>query len=333
MWVECLVSVIVPVYNSEKYIDDTIKSILNQTYENIEIIIIDDGSSDRSAEVIKWRIDIYHGKKTIKYYYQENSGVSISRNNGMEKANGKYIAFMDSDDLWKDSKIEAQIKMIKKTSMKACYCGFLDFFQEDNSIKKRKMQLLSGRILYDFLKDNVICWTGTWVIEKSLIDKNHIRFTENCNWGEDLEFFFKISAITEVCCVEEYLALYRIRPNSLTTSSSFLKKSDDIHVLMNLDKWIKENFHKLIYKDIKKISNLIYQFRIPFSLINYTYAYMNTSSNEDIHKNFNSVYEKLYTNYLKNLSLINGIKSLKLYVKLYIMRFRLYKCKLYKNLE
>ncbi|AGK95866.1 glycosyltransferase family 2 protein [Clostridium pasteurianum] len=328
-----LVSVIIPVYNSEKYIEDTIKSILNQTYDDIEIITIDDGSSDESAKVIKELISIYKGKKTIKYYYQENSGVSIARNSGIEKATGKYIAFMDSDDLWKDTKIEAQMKMIEKTSMKACYCGFLDFFQEDNLTKKRKMKLLSGRILYDFLKDDVICWTGTWVMEKSLVDKNNIRFTENCNWGEDLEFFFKIAAITEVCCVGEYLALYRIRPNSLTTSSSFLKRSEDIHVLINLDKWMKQNADKLIYKNIDKISNLIYQFRIPFSLINYTYAYINTSSNEDIHKNFNSVYEKLYTNHMKNLSLINGLKSLKLYVKLYLMRFRLYKYRPRKNLE
>lgn len=328
-----LVSVIIPVYNSEKYVEDTIKSILNQTYDDIEIITIDDGSSDGSAKVIKELIGIYNGKKTIKYYYQENSGVSIARNSGIEKANGEYIAFMDSDDLWENTKIEAQMKMIQKTSMKACYCGFLDFFQEDNLTKKRKMKLLSGRILYDFLKDDVICWTGTWVIEKSLVDKNNIRFTENCNWGEDLEFFFKIASITEVCCVEEYLALYRIRPNSLTTSSSFLKRSEDIHVLINLDKWMKQNADKLIYKNIDKISNLIYQFRIPFSLINYTYAYMNTSSNEDIHKNFNSVYEKLYTNYMKNLSLINGLKSLKLYVKLYLMRFRLYKYRPRKNLE
>lgn len=330
---EDLVSVIIPVYNSEKYIGGTIKSILNQTYDNIEIIVIDDGSSDKSADVIKELINIYGGKKIIKYYYQENSGVSEARNKGIEKANGKYVAFIDSDDLWKITKIEAQMKMIYKTSMRACYCGFLDFFQKDNSTKKRKMKLPSGKILYDFLKDDVWCWTGTWVIDKSLIEENNIRFTENCNWGEDFEFFIKITAMTEVCCVKEYLALYRIRPNSLTTSSSFLKQSEDIYVWMKLDKWIKKNSNKLIYKNINTISSLIYEFRIPFSLINYTYGYMNTSSDKDIYENINLIYEKLYNNHIKNLSLINGLKSLKLYVKLHLMYFRLHKYKPHKTLE
>jgi glycosyltransferase involved in cell wall biosynthesis len=328
-----LVSVIIPVYNSEKYIESTIESIVKQTYDNIEIITMDDGSSDESSNIIKKLVEVYRERKIIKYYYQDNAGVSAARNRGIEKANGKYIAFIDSDDLWSSTKIEDQIKMIYKTSMRACYCGFLDFFEEDNTTRKREMKLPSGKILYDFLKDNVWCHTSTWLIEKSLISENHIRFTEGCNWGEDFEFFMKIAAITEVCSVKEYLLLYRIRPNSLTTSASFLKQSEDIYVWMDLDKWIKENTHKLIYKNIKKISNLIYQFRIPFSLINYTYGYMNTSSYEDIDKNINRIKGKLYNKYIINLSLINGIKSLKLYVKLHIMYFRLHKYKSYENLE
>ncbi|WP_254904749.1 glycosyltransferase family 2 protein [Clostridium tyrobutyricum] len=254
-----LVSVIIPMYNSEKYIEITIKSILNQTYDNIEIIIIDDGSVDKSAFIVKEMINKYKNHK-IYYFYQNNSGVSCARNTGIKKSKGKYIAFIDSDDLWLETKIEKQIKAMIKNNMNACYCGFSDFYYNNDLIKKRKMKFSKGKILYDFLKDNVWCWTGTWVINKSFIEDNKIFFNENCGWGEDFEFFIKISALTNVCCVAEYLALYRIREKSITTSSSLLNHSDDIYVWMNLDIWIKENFNRLIYKDITKIHKLIYEF-------------------------------------------------------------------------
>jgi len=319
------VSVIIPMYNSEKYIEETIKSVDNQSYDNIEIIVVDDGSSDNSARIVKNFIDSYKGKKIIKYIYQNNGGVSAARNRGLLESIGKYIAFVDSDDLWIKTKIEEQMNRISETSMKACYCGFLDFFEEDNTKEKRKMKLPSGRILYDFLRDNVWCHTSTWLIEKSLITDNNIKFTKGCSWGEDFEFFMKITAITEVCAVKKYLLLYRVRANSLTTDSSFLKRTEDVPVWINLNKWIKENKDKLIYKDVTTISKLIYQFRIPFSLINYTYAYINTTGYEDINKNLAAVKGKLNNNFIRNMGFINGIKSLKLHIKLYIMYFRLYK--------
>ncbi|MEA5007114.1 glycosyltransferase family 2 protein [Clostridium tyrobutyricum] len=329
-----LVSVVIPMYNSEKYIKSTIQSVLNQTYDNIEIIIIDDGSLDRSAFVVKEIMSKY-GNKKIYYFYQKNLGVSCARNNGIKKSNGKYIAFIDSDDLWLETKIEKQIKVMTKYHINACYCGFSDFYQKENLIKERKMKFPEGKILYDFLKDNVWCWTGTWIINKSFINDNKIVFSEDCSWGEDFEFFIKISTLTEVCCVPEYLALYRIREKSLTTSSSLLSHSDDIYVWINLDEWIKKNFHKLIYKDIQKIHKLIYEFRIPFSLINYTYAFIKQASEKDIIKNINLIDKKVNNKYIEYLRLNYGIKVIKLYVKLLLIRFKLYRYKLSidKNLK
>ncbi|MFB6226503.1 MAG: glycosyltransferase family 2 protein [Candidatus Paceibacteria bacterium] len=105
-----LVSAIIPTYNCAPWIQEAIESILNQTYKNIEIIIIDDGSTDNTKEVL----EPYIKKNKIKYFYQENQGSAKARNKGVKKAQGEYIAFLDADDIWLPKKTEKQIKSIKK---------------------------------------------------------------------------------------------------------------------------------------------------------------------------------------------------------------------------
>lgn len=123
-----LVSVIVPLYNAEKYIEETMESILNQTYKNIEIVIVDDGSKDQSSSIVKNLKKKY--PEQIKYILQENQGVSVARNTGIENASGEYISFLDSDDLWHPTKIEKQITSMQKSNMNACYCGYMNFYEE-----------------------------------------------------------------------------------------------------------------------------------------------------------------------------------------------------------
>ena len=103
-----LVSVIIPVYNRVKYIYDCLESVLTQSYRKLEIIVIDDGSTDGTGSEIKKIQD-----KRIQYIYQENSGhPGMARNSGLKKAHGDYIAFLDSDDIWQPEKIEKQIALI-----------------------------------------------------------------------------------------------------------------------------------------------------------------------------------------------------------------------------
>lgn len=319
-----LVSVVIPMYNAENNIYDTIKSVLNQTYKNIEIIIIDDGSTDKSAYIVNKIMK--QCACNIKYYYQNNSGVSSARNNGIKKSSGKYIAFIDSDDLWDESKIEKQINMLNRTKMKACYCGFSNFYELTKLIKQVKIKFLQGEILYDFLKDNTWGWTSTWVIDKSLIENSDISFTEGCNWGEDFEFFVKIASVTEICCVSEYLALYTIRENSLTKEVSVLQQSNDIYVWINLYKWMEKNLDRLIYKDIEKIASLIYYFRIPNSLISHTYLFVKNSNNKMLFDNIELINKNINNKYIKDLKLNNGVKSIKLLLKLQLIKFRIFIC-------
>lgn len=97
-----LVSVIIPVYNAGKYLDAALKSVFSQTYSNMEVIVIDDGSTDHSATIAK-------SNPAVQYFYQKNKGVSAARNIGLEASNGEYIAFLDADDLWKPQKTEEQV--------------------------------------------------------------------------------------------------------------------------------------------------------------------------------------------------------------------------------
>ena len=113
-----LVSVIIPTYNREKTIVDSINSVLKQSYENIEVLVIDDGSTDNTRLMID-NIRDYR----VKYFYQKNAGACSARNYGINLSKGYYIAFQDSDDIWMQNKIEEQIKLLEKTHSDICACS------------------------------------------------------------------------------------------------------------------------------------------------------------------------------------------------------------------
>ena len=113
-----LISIIIPVYNLEEYIQFNIDNMLSQTYENIEVIYVDDGSSDSSAQIIKAAAQ---NDSRIKYYYKENGGVSSARNLGIEKAAGEYIMFVDGDDLINKRAVEIYYDSLKKNNTDISY--------------------------------------------------------------------------------------------------------------------------------------------------------------------------------------------------------------------
>lgn len=127
-----LVSIITPTYNCAKFIGATIESVLNQTYQNFEMIIVDDASKDNTEEVVKSFKD-----KRIKYIrLSKNSGPAVARNRAMEEAKGKYMAFLDSDDLWKREKLEKQINFIKKNKYKIICSDYEQIDEEGNRLNK-----------------------------------------------------------------------------------------------------------------------------------------------------------------------------------------------------
>ena len=118
-----MISIIIPAYNAADYLAQTIESVLNQTYSDFELILIDDGSTDRTREIIK---DYQCKDARIKYFYKENGGVSSARNLGLQKATGDFVSFLDSDDLWDRRFLELMYHKLVAGGELACFCGYIE---------------------------------------------------------------------------------------------------------------------------------------------------------------------------------------------------------------
>ncbi|WP_341876737.1 glycosyltransferase family 2 protein [Defluviitalea saccharophila] len=319
---EKLVSVIIPVYNVESYIFDTINSVINQTYKNIEIIVVDDGSTDNTGEIVK---KISENHQRLIYYYQSNQGVSAARNKGIELSKGEYISFLDGDDLWMENKIEKQINEIISSGKKVCYCGYIEQSIDNHQNKSLPLYFSEGKILYDILLNKTHAWTCTWLFDKEILCDSNIYFTKGCNWGEDLEFFLKVISLNEVCAVKEYLAVYRQRYNSLSNFERKvdLKKLDTIiDVFERYLSWINENENKIIYNSAEIIEK-INKYRIPYEVIHHVFRYKSINKNSNVNKylgyinsfEFDFSKNSLYT-YIKKLA-INNLVLLNILNQLY----------------
>ncbi|SUC11881.1 glycosyl transferase family protein [Proteus mirabilis] len=123
-----LVSIIMPCFNSEKYISEAIESVLKQTYSNFELIIIDDNSTDSTLKII----NSFRDNRITIISFDENQGAGVARNKGIEVANGRFIAFLDSDDLWSKNKLEAQIKFMLDNNYHLTYSYYQCFDKKWN---------------------------------------------------------------------------------------------------------------------------------------------------------------------------------------------------------
>lgn len=216
------ISVIVPVYNVEKYLSECIDSILAQTFRNFELILIDDGSKDKSGEIC----DGYALKESrIKVIHKENAGVSEARNSGLEMAIGEYITFIDSDDCVDSDYLEYALSETKKRNVDMLISGIvMEYFTaEKESIQYSitRSQQLNVKTLFEKLQLDYpqICICGPWskLYKNSIIQRNGIRFDKNLSNGEDtcfnLDYFKKIET---VFFSEQIFYHYRrLNPNSL----------------------------------------------------------------------------------------------------------------------
>ena len=209
-----LVSIITPVYNSEKFLEDTIKSIENQTYTNWEWILIDDCSTDKSVEVIKKYANKNPKIRLIKL--KENSGAAIARNTGIDNAKGKYIAFLDSDDLWKKEKLEKQIKFMQKNNYEFTYTGYE--FADEKGKPTGKVVKVPTEINYKQALKNTTISTCAVIFDIENLDKQLI-YMPNIRKGQDTATWWKIlkTGITAYG-INESLFLYRRSENTLSSN-------------------------------------------------------------------------------------------------------------------
>ena len=250
-----LISVIIPMYNTQDYIQKTIESVLTQTYKNLEVIVVDDGSTDNGAKIVQ---QLHSKDSRVKYIFQANEGVSAARNYGIKSSTGEYLAFLDSDDLWLPSKLEKQMNRLITTNMDACYCGY-QYFCEDVMGKTFPKHYFEGKILIEVIKEKVSVWTSTVVVKKSIVIDNSISFRSGLNWAEDMDFFYRLLYKCEFCCVKEILALYRQRPNSLSFSANRIL---EVALWNDFVEWVHTAQTSITY-DKKKIEKAINYYKLP----------------------------------------------------------------------
>ena len=250
------VSVIVPVYNVEKYLEKCLDSLGNQTLKEIEIIVVNDGSIDLCQKII----DNYQKKyPTIKGYLKENGGVSDARNFGIAKAKGEYIAFVDGDDYVLFDMYEKMYEKAKNGNFDIVVCD-LNYVYANNKIKK-----VSSKIKHDttnIRKTYIKMYPCVWnkIIKKEVLTKNNIVFKKGV-WFEDVDFLYKLFPyVKTIGVVKEPFNQYVQRPGSITYTFNH-KLYDYIKNFNELIEFYKE---RNLYKKYKK--------ELEFCYVRYIYA-------------------------------------------------------------
>ena len=227
-----LVSIIMNCYNGENYLADAVKSILFQTYKNFEIIFWDNQSKDNSANIYKSLKD-----KRLKYYYAKKfTTLYEARNNAIKKSKGKYIAFLDVDDLWTKDKLNLQIKEFRNDKIGLVYSNYYILNQVTGLKKIFFKRKLPEGIIYNELLNYYFLGLGTVVIRKDIfIDKKTV-FDKRYNIIGDFDFFIKISRDVRFSCIQNPLLIYRVHKNS------FSNKNYQMHI-NELKLWFKRQIN------------------------------------------------------------------------------------------
>lgn len=231
-YIQGLVSVITPVYNCEKYLDRTLQSVFAQTYENIEIVLVDDQSIDSSAEIIK-HYQEFHPE--IVYFLQpKNMGAGHARNKALELAKGQYVAFLDADDVWKPAKIEKQVKLLREKDGGFCFAAIEMIDGDDNVIKGKRA--VKEEIDYNFLLSNTMIPTSGVMVNRMIKGdfRMHLR-----RGGQDYATWLHLLRDgSKAYGIDEALVGYRIDGQSL--SSNKMKSIRQIWEIQTQDEGISK---------------------------------------------------------------------------------------------
>lgn len=287
-----LITVIVPIYNTSKYLDKCINSIIKQTYENIDIILINDGSNDNSQEIC----EKYQKKdKRIRLINQKNKGVSKARNKGLELSKGKYISFIDADDFIEQNMLEKMYENISKTQSDVTVCGY-DFYKNGKyKFIKGKNYTLEKEKKYEGIFNFSVC---NKLYKKEILE--NIKF-DNKKIAEDIAFNFKVfQKINKISFIlKTPLYHYRIRKES--ASNTYNENHLEVLEINKIIDFFKE----------KNMKDLQYKAEV-YRLINFGEVIYN------LDKTKYKKYYKLFKEYQKEIE----IKSLQNKDKIKVILFK-----------
>jgi glycosyltransferase involved in cell wall biosynthesis len=212
-------SVITPTYNCGAFVEQAIDSVLAQTFEDYEIIVLDDGSTDNTREILQR----YSSQPKVRYLYQENRGLAAARNAAIRASNGRYLALLDADDLWTPEKLAVQARYLEQHPNVALLCSNSYLFYENDLQNTSKLlqslpeRTLGARELFTMImtrENPVVC--PTTVIARWAIDRIGAYDEELSRLGaEDRDMSLRLTSAFEALCTPECLAYYRVRRNSM----------------------------------------------------------------------------------------------------------------------
>ncbi|MDP7297120.1 MAG: glycosyltransferase [Gammaproteobacteria bacterium] len=208
-----LVSVVIPAYNSSATLRETIDSVLHQSFKDFELLVIDDGSTDTTKEIIN---DVRDSR--VCYFSFDNAGPSAARNRGIELAAGQFIAFLDADDLWLPGKLAAQIDALRHNPEAALVFSWSDSIDESGAfLKKGNYVHLENNIYEQLIKWNFLENGSTPMVRQSALLDSGV-FDEAIRLGEDWDMWLRLAHRHPIICIPEVHVLYRVRQNSATSN-------------------------------------------------------------------------------------------------------------------
>ncbi len=302
------ISVIIPVYNCEEYIGNTLKSVINQDFKDFEIIVIDDGSTDNSLKVINETLKDSGAR--YKVIHQENGGVSVARNHGIDVSSGEYLVFVDGDDfvmpnhlseLYNGVRDFGLIQFVKKDGEVLSNPNHFDFeyISTDEFIKKE----LNMEILFNFFQ---------LIYKADIIKDNNIRFSPGVVYGEDTEFALKALIYGSTLHVSNIVTYYYIQRSDSAIRTTEFRRFDIVEIFESL-----VDYYRIRGKN--ELANLIITSRIPKAIFgNMNYFFYSCYGFDEV------MYVMKRKDLFSKLDKFNGDAKFKLKIKLFLLNPRLY---------
>lgn len=315
-------SVIIPLYNKAKYIQRAIESVLNQTYQNFEIIVVNDGSTDNSLEIVS---SIAKEDKRVKVISQGNQGVSAARNRAIANASNDYIAFLDADDLYHPRFLEVIFNLIQKYNSIEIISAFITTNNEFKKINEIEYQEILKKDFFRFLiRYHPLLSSSSTILKKDLITNNNLKFDESLKFGEDTDFWnqcVRASNEEKLLIIKTKLACYDLNESNTSITNRNLKP-------------IKQTlfFKTLVFKEPSILQGEKYfkSFYVYMYYIMYYKSIINSNLKQEIIQNFKNLE---YRNYFIEFLLTKVLTERnKMYLSKIVIYFRLIYSKSLKSL-
>jgi glycosyltransferase involved in cell wall biosynthesis len=289
---EPLVSVIIPTYNRADYLKLALKSVLEQTYKNIEVIVADDGSMDNTAEVVADFND-----PRVKYFYQRNTGLpAVTRNRGLREASGEYVAFLDSDDMWQPEKLEIQVEYLRNQPDYHLAYSNAWIIDETDARKGLIMDLelfKEGEIFKYLVKYNFIPQLTVLMKRKVFDEIGFFNEDPTLRAVEDYEYWLRVALRHKIGFVKEPLAMYRVHSGGMSRAANLAPAQQKILFSLLEDPSVPNK---------NKIEERVYELYYPSAMYNWTNS-ANVTAKKELRK---------YLSYnLRHANLTNVFKALR----------------------